>query len=265
MCDCDARRGRGWLGWDAGLSAASGPGRAGARRLVAEGSGAVGPWHDLSHPMHADMPRVPFFPRPVFERVWSLPEKPINVTRMEMIVHTGTHLDSPRHFYDDGPGMDEIPVDRMNGPGLVWPVRVPHATEIGPAELEGAGELLEPGDILVLDTGSHREVGTPAYEDHPWLSLEAARWIAERGVKLLAVDMPTPDCAVRHRKPDFDYPVHHHLLARGVLVAEHLTNLAPLSGKRVEVVCSALNIRGSDGAPARILAREIATSARPAG
>jgi kynurenine formamidase len=201
------------------------------------------------------MPRVPFFPRPVFERVMSLPEKPINVTRMDMIVHTGTHVDAPRHFFEDGPAMDDVPLDRLSGLGLVWPVRVGRATEIGVADIERAGPQLQQGDILVLDTGSHHVAGTPAYDDHPWLSLEAARWIAAQGVKMLAVDMPTPDCAVRHRKPGFDYPVHRHLMARGVLIAEHLTNLDALSGKRVEIVCSALNICGSDGAPARILAR----------
>lgn len=257
MCDCDARPGRGWLGWDAGLREACGDRsqQAAAQPAGSMAFAATQPWIDLSHSLHPDMPRVPFFPKPVFERVMSLPDKPINVTRMEMIVHTGTHVDSPRHFYDDGPAMDEVPLERLGGPGLVWPVRVERASEIGVAELEGSLALLRQGDILVLNTGSHHDVGTPAYEDHPWLSMEATRWIAARGVKMLAMDTPTPDCAVRHRKPDFDYPVHRYLMARGVLIAEHLTNLDSLNGRRVELVCTPLNIRGSDGAPARILAR----------
>jgi arylformamidase len=39
---------------------------------------------------------------------------------METIVHMGTHVDAPRHFYADGPGMDEIPLERMMGEGSLY-------------------------------------------------------------------------------------------------------------------------------------------------
>jgi kynurenine formamidase len=44
-------------------------------------------------------------------------------------------------------------------------------------------------------------------------------------VKLLA-STATPDLAVHRRPIGFDWPVHHSLLSRGVLIAEHLTNCA---------------------------------------
>lgn len=248
MCDRGCERGAGWKGWRALPDA-------GAQRNAAAGGGAPTQWVDLSHPLDARTPRVPVFPAPGIERIRSLREHRLNVTRIDMVVHVGTHVDSPRHFFDDGPAFDEIPVERLSGPGLVWPVRVEPGQDVGPEHLAPAGRWLRPGDILILDTGSHRSVGTPAYDDHPALTLAAARWIVEREVKLLGVDTPTPDAPYGRRTADFDYPVHRVLLAHGVLIAEHLTNLAPVSGRRVEVVCSALNIAGSDGSPARILAR----------
>ncbi len=247
MCDCDHVRGAGWKGWPAHAVAA----------VAGKGAGATGPWVDLSHPLDRAMPRVPFFPEPVFERFYSIPEHQLNVTRMNMVVHIGTHVDSPRHFFDDGPAFEDVPLERLSGPGLVWPVRVPAGQDIEPEHLQDAASRLDDDDILILDTGSYRHVGTPAYDDHPALSVRAAQWMVDHGVKLLAVDMPTPDAAVKRRKPDFNYPVHRLLLAHGVLIAEHLTNLEPLSGRRVEVVCSALKIAGSDGAPARIIARTL--------
>jgi len=251
MCDCAYTRGIGWKGWRALPDAHLRPGS----------SFGHGEWVDLSHPLDSAMPRVPFFPEARFERVMSIPDRQLNVTRMDMVVHTGTHVDSPRHFFDDGPAFEEIPFERLSGSGLVFPVRVAPGQDIEPEHLAGAESSLLRGDILILDTGSHRCVGTAAYDDHPSLTPRSAQWVLDHGIKLLAVDTPTPDAAVKRRGTDFDYPVHRLLLANGVLIAEHLTNLESLSGLRVEVVCSALNIAGSDGAPARILARPLADRA----
>ena len=68
-------------------------------------------------------PRLPIFPAPRFERIRSLPEHPPNLTRTEMVVHVGTHVDSPRHFFNDGPAFREIPVTRLSGLGRVRGIR----------------------------------------------------------------------------------------------------------------------------------------------
>lgn len=248
MCDCPHIRGVGWKGWTPMLDA---PSRGGVA------SDTVGDWVDLSHPLNRYMPRVPFFPEPKFERLYSIPDHQLNVTRMDMVVHTGTHVDSPRHFFNDGPAFEDVPIERLSGQGLVWSMRLAQGQDVDAEHLDGAASRLQHGDILILDTGSHLTVGSTAYDDHPALTMRAAQWVVDHGVKLLAVDTPTPDVAVKRRTADFDYPIHRLLLAHGVLIAEHLTNLSSLSGRRVEVICSALNITGADGAPARILARAI--------
>jgi kynurenine formamidase len=87
------------------------------------------------------------------------------------------------------------------------------------------------------------------------ITVGAAHWLVERGVKLLACDFATPDLALPLRRPGFDWPVHQVLLSNGVLVSEHLRNVAVLAGERVEFVFGALNIAAADGAPARVFAR----------
>jgi kynurenine formamidase len=62
---------------------------------------------------------------------------------------------------------------------------------------------------------------------------------------------------VSRRAADFNWPVHHILLSHGVLIAEHLTNLHALAGRRIEAMFLALNIQGADGAPARVVARPL--------
>ena len=38
-----------------------------------------------------------------------------NVSKLTMGCHTGTHIDGPMHFYDDGAGADALPLDAMIG------------------------------------------------------------------------------------------------------------------------------------------------------
>ena len=106
MCESPIVKGRtGWRGWfDLPLRTARRPDEQ---------------WVDLTHPFSTSVPRSAMFPPPRFSYFAQMPEKPLNVTHMETIVHMGTHVDAPRHFYADGPGMDEIPIERMTGEGVV--------------------------------------------------------------------------------------------------------------------------------------------------
>ncbi len=243
MCDCSVRRGTGWKGWPI-----YGPSLPAA---------ATGPWYDLSHVLSPSTPKVHTFPKPSFDLIRSLPGDHLNITQMSMVAHIGTHVDSPRHFYLDAPALDDIPFERLSGRGLVHfidldgpLIELNHLTT-----LEGR---VRPGDILILDTGYHLFVGTNKYDDdHPSLSMDAAEWCVKANIKMIGLDVPTPELPLAKRPPNFDFPIHRKLLAHGILIAEHLTNLTPLRGKEVEVVCGALSIAGGDGSPARIVARPI--------
>lgn len=218
---------------------------------------ACGPWIELSHPLHADLGRIPFLPRPRFERVMSLSRDRLNVTEMQMVCHFGTHVDAPCHFIPDAPAFHEIPLDRLYGPGVVWRLDCEPYGLIEPAMFEAAEPALHAGDMVLLDTGWADHLGSERYDQNPSFSLEAAAWLVKRNVKLIGVDFATPDLAVNRRAPDFNWPVHHILLSHGVLIAEHLTNLRSLAGHRIEAMFLALNIQNADGAPARVIARRI--------
>jgi kynurenine formamidase len=217
-------------------------------------------WHDLSRVLDSDVERVPSFPAPTVRNYLSMPADPLNVTELRMVVHVGTHLDAPVHFIPDGPAVEEIPLDRLAGPGVVWRVDAEPFGIIDAAELQAADPPLRAGGMVLLDTGWAARWGTPSYHDNPSLSLAAARWLVQAGAVLLGVDFATPDLAPARRPGDFDWPVHQVLLRSGVLVVEHLCGLTPLAGQRVEVVVGALPVRASDGAPARILARPLPTA-----
>jgi kynurenine formamidase len=233
-----------WLGWPP----------AAPRRATRPSSD----WVDLSLPLSSDLARVPFFPAARFERVMSMPADPLNATEMQMVCHFGTHVDAPCHVIPDGPAFDEIPLDRLHGPGVVWRIDADAHGLIDVALLARQRPALQPDDILLVDMGWAAHLGTEQYGEHPSFSPDAADWLVAQRVKLLGIDCLTPDLAVPRRPPGFDWPVHHRLLSRGVLIAENLTNLRALAGQRIEALFLALNIRGADGAPARVIARRVA-------
>ena len=206
-------------------------------------------WIDLTHPISPDVPRLEKFAPPRIEKLSSMPEHPNSVTRLEMVCHTGTHLDAPNHFVLGAPAIDEVPLERLHGPATVVHAHAPPGGLIGPSDLDAASP--QTGDIVILDTGWWLR---PGDGDHPSLSEEAAWWLVKHGIKLLATDLPTPDLAVARRGSAFDWPVHRILLRNGVLIGENLTNLGRLAA-RAEAMLLPLPIAGADGSPARVLAR----------
>lgn len=241
MCDTPGAKLKEWKGWLDLPQPAESTGR--------------GPWVDLSYPLSRELSRTPNFPEPRFERLMSIPGDPANLTEMQMVCHFGTHIDAPLHFITEGPGFDGIPLDRLYGPGVVLRVEAGEDMLVTADHLDAASPDVEPGDIVILDTGWSRHIDTERYFEHPSLSVDAAEWLLDKRAKMLAVDTLTPDLPARRREEGFNWPVHHALLSRGVLIAELVRPPRELAGRRVEAMFMGLNVAGSDGAPARVVAR----------
>ena len=94
------------------------------------------------------------------------------------------------------------------------------------------------------------------YTDYPFLSKAAAQWLVDRGVRLLAMDTPSPDNPVDGWRSQIDSPVHKIFLANAVVVVEYLCNLKELKQREVELLVLPLKIQDGDGAPARCVAIE---------
>src|SRR5690606_11844067 len=127
----------------------------------------------------------------------------------------------PVHFINDGPTMDQVPLDRFYGPGVVWNFDVKARGEITVADLEKATPRMKPGDIVILNTGWHKQINTPGYHDNPWLGFEASEWLVKRGAKIVAIDATSPDSAPHYRDETYPNPAHNVLLSHGVLIGEH--------------------------------------------
>jgi kynurenine formamidase len=211
---------------------------------------------DLTQPYRDGMFSQKLFPPVRVERLVRLEDRGVNVTGVSAAVHAGTHVDAPCHFIPGGRSADQIELEEVSGPAVCWQVDRAGGEEITVADLEASSPRAERGDIVFIRTGwdVHFHGDHQRYHHHPYLSVDAARWLVEKGIKLLAIDVATPDMPEALRPPGFDWPVHRHLLGSGVLVAEHLNRLDQVAGRRFNAYALPIPIVGSDGAPARIVA-----------
>lgn len=242
MCDAPHHRLNGWQRWQPVLT---------QPELVSTQA-----WTDLSHTLHNDIPVPKIFPKPLFSKVRSIPEFVLNVSHMDMVTHLGTHLDAPAHVFANGPTIEQIPPAYFHGSGVVWRIDLKAREPITKAVLQACQPEVRAGDFVLLSTGWGEWYGTDQYFESPYLTEDAAHWLVEQGVKCVGIDFVSPELPFSMRPERFDYPVHRILLGHGVLVIENLASCRTLEEKRVEVVCGALKIEGSDGSPARIFARE---------
>ncbi len=208
---------------------------------------------DLTHPLYQGMPHATTIPAPSFTPVRTMKEHGLRCTMLELPTHCGTHLDAPSHFLADGGTLDDIDPDLLIGPAVCVELDVAADTEITPADLAPAAGRLRPHDALLLRTGWDARYGREDYLHHPFLSVEAAAWLVEVGVRLVGVDTVTPEMPGPLRPAGYPCPVHTTLLGGGVLILENL-DLRPVAGRRCTLFVGALRLAGGDGAPARVLA-----------
>ena len=169
-----------------------------------------------------------------------------NVSALHMSAHSGTHVDAPRHFFDEAPGTEALPLEMLIGRTRVIEVRTRGG--ITADDLRGI-DLAE--DVrLLIKTPNSRLWGDPTFHsDYIGVTESAARYLVEHGIKVVGVDYLSVE--VFHTP---GAPAHHVLLGGGTIVIEGL-NLRDVDPGIYEMYCLPLRIVGSDGAPARVVLR----------
>lgn len=211
---------------------------------------------DLTHPIEEGMPtfHAHWHPDVEVERLGTIPDVGRESRRLGLGSHTGTHIDAPLHFIEEGTPIDEVPLD-----ALVGPVRIVDLTHLGPGEAVTADmvDAFDPAERTILRYGWEDRWSDPDdfYSGYPHLTVEGARRLVEAGVRLLGYDTPSPDDS---RGPldgsGEDSPVHKLLLGSGVVLVEYLAHLAAIEPLDGWSICALpLKVRGSDGAPARVV------------
>jgi len=203
--------------------------------------------YDISVTVSPQLPTWPSDPRILLERVAKIENGAnANVSRLDISVHTGTHVDAPYHFLKDGKTIEHLNLSLLTGRAYV--LNLPDVDVITAGVLEAAQIPPRTRRVLFKTRNSDlwlRNV-TDFQTDFVGVSADGAEFLVKRGVKLVGMDYLSIAPYKQSR------PVHEILLQAGVVIVEGL-DLSQVSQGRYPLYCLPLKLAGSDGAPARAI------------
>lgn len=171
-----------------------------------------------------------------------------HIGKIEMVANTGTYLDSPFHRYADGRDLSELPLSSLADlDGVVVSASGTGVRALDRAAFEGVDVK---GRAVLVHTGWDAHWRTESYfEGHPFLTKEAAEFLAGEGAALVGIDSYNIDDTA-----DGSRPVHSVLLAAGVPVVEHMCNLGQLPARGFKFYAVPVKVKGFGTFPVRAFA-----------
>jgi arylformamidase len=210
---------------------------------------------DLSHTIEHGLITYKGLPAPIIcdymsreqSRTHYAPGTEFHIGKIEMVANTGTYLDSPFHRYADGKDLSGLPLQKLADlPALKFSFRGRQSID---ASCFGDRRDLTDKAVLI-ETGWSKHWNTPRYfEGHPFVTEDAARFLADAGVALVGIDSLNIDDI-----QDLRRPVHSILLGREIPVVEHLTNLTSITREQFRFSAVPPKVKGFGTFPVRAFA-----------
>ena len=210
---------------------------------------------DLSVVVNAETQVYPGDPMPRFDAHSTIERDGFNLLSVCMGSQTGTHVDAPYHFDDGAPKLDELPLERFVGTGVVVDARAAGARgRIGWEYFRPHEAALVPGAIVLLHTGWSAHYGTAAYFENPFLDADACVHLIALGIRTIGIDALNIDETPDAEHPGEGFPVHHLLADVAGVISENLTNLHSIDFAEPFISLLPLAFEAADGAPVRAVA-----------
>lgn len=207
---------------------------------------------DLTVPWGPEIQPLEGHPRVSFEPITTHDREHRSNTRVTFSIHTGTHIDSPYHFYADAAGIDEMPLEIFIGPA-----RVVDLTDVAkPAQaisledlqaVSGDSNKLRHKRVLLRTDWATQHWNQPdLYTHNPFLSKEAAQWLSDLEIRALGLDFAVDQA--------FPYPNHYVFLGNSIVLMENLVHLGDIPDVEFTLLALPLKVAHGDGGPARVVA-----------
>jgi arylformamidase len=193
--------------------------------------------YDITRPLSEEMLVYPGDITPVFRQ-----EKPgkYRISELHLSSHTGTHIDAPSHYLEEGVSIDKVPFENMIGVCKV-------------VDVSGAGSSIKKTHLVGKIEGSERVLLKTAFsgrnafaEDYPCLSTDAAAFVTSCGIRCIGIDSPSIEVF------NCDGSVHRELLGHDCIVIE-LLDLSGVQEGNYNMIALPLRFAGLDGSPARVI------------
>lgn len=166
-----------------------------------------------------------------------------STSRLEIGLHTGTHIDAPMHMFENGKKITDYSLESFYGPSVLIDVRDENIILFK----ENYNNLIKENDIVLFYTGHDKNYSNDNYfTDHPVFDPEFSQFLVDKKIKMAGMDLPSPDMA--------PYLIHKKFLENEIIILENMRNLNKLINKNFELYAFPLNIN-SDSSLVRAVAR----------
>lgn len=203
--------------------------------------------HDLSLPIFPGMVTWPDNPKVAMRRFLDQEKGDVaTVSELSLGVHTGTHLDAPSHFVRGGAGVDTLDLETLCGPAIVCQALEADALT---ADVFAKMSLPVGTERLLVRTRNSDLWANDAREfntNYVAVTADGARWLVERGVKVIGVDYLSV-------APYSDSVTPHDILLKAGIIPLEGLNLSNIAPGSYTLYCLPLKLVGADGAPARTI------------
>ena len=213
---------------------------------------------DLSHPVTAETQVYPGDPVPHLEQHSTISRDGFNLMSVSMGSQSGTHVDAPYHFDDEGERIDELDLNLFVGPAVV--IDCGDLRSRQEITAESIGEQLarvQPGDIVLFKTRWSRFYGTDEYFNNPYLNANLVERLLNLGVLTFGLDAINIDETPDENHEGVGFPAHHLIAKAGGVICENLTNLESIDFDRPFASLLPIKFVGIDGAPVRAVAMQV--------
>ncbi len=207
---------------------------------------------DLTHVITETIPVYPGTPSPYIKKISSYCKNGFVESSITITSHTGTHMDAPAHIYEDGLGLEGLPMDAFLGSGVVIDCRKHKDNEmITMSDIKKVGERAIVAEYLLFLTGWDLNWGKESYySGYPYFDMEVVNFIINTNKKGIGIDTISVD-------PEWDsrFPRHKALLKNNQCnVIENLTHIDKVMDQKFIFCAFPLKFENSDGAPVRAVA-----------
>jgi len=201
---------------------------------------------DISWPITPEMTAYKDTRTVVFEHTKNFKESAVRESKITMSTHTGTHIDAPAHFIEDGITIEKMGLTDLVGPAVVLEC-LDGVTVISDVILAEFDEYISSGTIILIKTGNSRCEPTALFKPgFVYLDASGAQFLAEREVKAVGIDY----LGIERNQPDHE--THKLLMNNNIPIIEGLRLGHVVPG---EYFCVALPlaVHGLEAAPARVI------------
>jgi arylformamidase len=202
-------------------------------------------FHDLTLELSPRTIGLPGDQAPRFEELKSIGRgDPYNLTAITLGSHTGTHIDVPKHFYEDGLTVEHLDLEYLLGPARVVEIR--DRSSIDRVDLQVYAPRR--GEIILLKTDNSSLITRDSFDPaFTYLTPDAARYLVESGIRTLGFDYLSVE------KVDNPIPeVHYLLLSNNIVIIEGL-DLSRVDPGDYQIAALPLKIKGGNGSPTRVV------------